>query len=75
MPKKEHLSTFKKSKLFPGKQLQMEQSKKLMLPVYLGCISKFLVQDEKGFPIIVKSLEFWSNYSREIRWGNIPRIR
>jgi hypothetical protein len=34
MPKKEHFSTFKNSQLFPGKQLQMEQSKKLMLPDY-----------------------------------------
>lgn len=41
---------------------------------YLGCISRFLVQDEKGFSIIVKLQEFWSNYSSGIRWGNIPGI-
>ena len=32
MPKKEHFRTFKNPKLFPIKQLQMEQSEKLMFP-------------------------------------------
>jgi hypothetical protein len=35
MPEKEHFGIYRKSKLFPEDQLQMEHSKLLMVPDYV----------------------------------------
>ena len=59
LQEKEHSYTWKNPKLFPGKQLQMEQFKKLMVPDHLciiGCL--VLSSNDKDLDRVSNSIEF-----------------